>query len=114
MTTQVSGLTIRPFTNTDYQTLARLWNATFTEFPETARGDAVRRPASAGQAACIDAGWRSATIAVVGVGMYDQMLHIYHPRKFTADVLVEPAYQLQGIRSHAVHQILDGLRSFDR
>ena len=97
MTTQLSGLTIRPFTNSDYEALARLWNATFMpSSPQTAEElqfDDQHRPAQVPASTLGGGARRSRSLAI---GMYDQMLRIYHPRKFTVDVLVEPAYQSAG------------------
>jgi mycothiol synthase len=112
MTTQISGLTIRPFTNTDYEALGRLWNATFTEFTATKEElqfDDQHRPAK-----CLHRRWVAERDGrTVAFAMYDQMMHIYHPRKFTVDVLVEHAYQLQGIGRALYDQIVDALRQFD-
>jgi mycothiol synthase len=109
MTTQLVDITIRPFRTDDYDAMAEIQNATFTDFtmtPDELRFDDGNRPAK-----CLHQRWvAECDGSVVGVTHYDQLAHIYHPRKFSIDVVVHPEHLQHGIGSALWRTLVDGLR----
>jgi mycothiol synthase len=112
MTTQVTGLQIRPFSDQDYERLAELRNAVYTEFSDTAdelRFSDAKRPEK-----CRHQRWAAELDGqVMGFAEYDQSPHVYDPRKFSSDVVVDLDRLQQGIGRRLYATIIDALRSLD-
>jgi mycothiol synthase len=49
----------------------------------------------------------------VGVGLYNQQIYNFHPRKFNINIMVLPQYRRQGIGSALYDQVIEGLLPFD-
>ena len=103
---------IRPFTPADYPGINEVSNAVYREYPSTIAElrfqDEHRDPRCKFQrwVAEQDGG-------IVGVGEYGQSPSMYHPRKFSIEVTVHPAWQGQGIGSALYDQVIAALQPFD-
>lgn len=87
---------IRPFSPHDYAAFAALYNANFPEF--SASEDEFRLDDSVRPARCRVARWVGELDGrVVGLCGYSQEPSMFHPHKFTLDLMVEPSLQGQGI-----------------
>lgn len=104
--------TIRPFTPADYPGIAAVINAalpgSITRAEDIAEQDSHLAPhCKAGRFAAEVGG------ELVGVGEYVQYEGRYHPQRFTIRLLVQPAYQGQGIGSALYQQLREALAPFD-
>jgi mycothiol synthase len=112
------SFTIRPFTAPDYERIAAINNAAYSDaagnpiFPKTpeqfAEGDSER------QAHIRFARWVAEVDGfVVGVGEYDQAAYRYHPRRFFIDVFVDPACWGRGIGGALYREAEAGVLALD-
>ncbi len=112
MTTTASTFTIRRFHEDDYAAFTALLNSVFTEFMQTEealRFEDEKRPEK-----CRHERWIAERDGrIVGYSQYDQMPHIYDPRKFSLDVAVSPDYLQQGIGRALYRTMIESLRQFD-
>jgi mycothiol synthase len=104
-------VTIRPFTADDYEALARIGDAAYSDaegqplMPHSAddmrADDADRQPH-------IKAGRWVAEVdgQIVGATEYDQEAGRYHPRRFWVDLYVHPEYQRRGIGTALYERLL--------
>ena len=103
---------IRPFTPDDYPAFCAVWNAVYTDFPQTTEewrfDDEHRDPK------CKWARWVAETNGrLVAGGHYDQSPRHYHPQKFYIDIGVLPELQGRGLGKAIYTQIMAALSSFD-
>ena len=112
-TSKTSPGTIRPFTEADYDVVARLFNSNFApEFekaPNEIRFDDEHRPAHIKSGRWIVEHDGQA----VAYASYGQRAHAYHPRKFQLTIAVDPRWQLRGIGRRLYELLIDALRPFD-
>lgn len=104
--------TIRPFAAGDYPAVAALHNALFAEMPlpaEHLRHRDEHRPSKVRSARWV----AEQDGRVVAYAQYDQWTGTFHPRKFMLDLVVDEAYQGQGIGSALYDLLLESLRPFD-
>jgi mycothiol synthase len=99
-------------TDEDYEGIVRVGNATFPEYSRTVAecryGDAHQDPK------CKRARWVAEREgAIVGLGKYSQDSFMYHPRKFTLDLMVHPDHQGHGIGRALFEHLLAELEPFD-
>jgi predicted N-acetyltransferase YhbS len=112
VTTTLSTLTIRQFTDDDYADYTRLHNALYVEFGKTE--ESFRFNDGARPAKCQHKRWVAERGGrVVGYGQYDQLAHIWDPRKFAVEIAVDGECLQQGIGSALYRTIVDALRPFD-
>jgi GNAT superfamily N-acetyltransferase len=110
--TTTTSVTIRPFHSSDYKALAAIQNATYTEFTTTV--DDIQHEDEHRAPHCLHRRWVAERDGrVVGVAAYVQLEHVYHPRKFSLDVLVDPERLQQRIGSTLWTTMIDALRAFD-
>lgn len=109
-------VTIRPFTENDYEAALAVEMAVWPDYPETAEEwrfqDAHRAPK------CRWGRFVAETITdnqkfVVGYAYYDQQVDMYHPRKFQINVSVLPEWQGTGIGQRLYEQVISALHPFD-
>jgi GNAT superfamily N-acetyltransferase len=107
-----SSWSIRPFEETDYPAIARLWNEIFPEDrytpEELAYYDAaLPPPGKLGRWVALESG------DVIGVADYQQSPEAYHPRKFFLQLYVDPRFERRGIGSALYDRLLEELAPFD-
>src|SRR5438552_14148825 len=90
-------VTVRPFTVADYEAIARLHNGTFgPEFNKKSgelRFEDEHQPAH-----CNWARWIAERDGkVVGFCGYTQPGHMYHPRRYSLTIVVDPSVYLNGV-----------------
>lgn len=111
-------LRIRPFAATDYDAVAALSNASYSDaqgqplLPLSAddlrTADARRNPK------CRFERWVAELEGrVVAAGEHDQTAYRYHPRKFWIDLFVHPEHQGQGIGRRLYNYVVTAMRSYD-
>lgn len=111
-TQQLATLTIRPFTADDYADITRLHNVNFPEF--SAPADEFEFEDSRREKYCRCARWIAECDGrVVGFAHYDQMAHIYHPRKFQLALTVDPEYYGRGIGRRLYDLLLEEVQQFE-
>ena len=104
--------TIRPFTASDYEGVARLWNTVHADdkltAEEVAHHDASFEPP-------YEFGRFVAEIAgeLVGAATFEQHAGMYHPQKFYLDVHVYPEVEGQGVGRALYEQVLRAVAPFD-
>jgi mycothiol synthase len=118
MNNQNSDFLIRPFGPDDYEQIAAVSNAAYSDadgrpmVPARAQDlretDEERPPhIRFGRWVAVAGG------QVVGVAEHDQTPHRYHPRKFWVDLYVQPDYQGRGIGSALYEQLMAALDPLD-
>ncbi|NJM08057.1 GNAT family N-acetyltransferase [Candidatus Gracilibacteria bacterium] len=90
------NITIRPFTADDYAGVLAMRNAALPDYPESVEGwrswDDNREPKCHFERyVAEDAG------TIVGVGHFFNVSWMYHPQKFSLDIVVHPEYQGHGV-----------------
>ena len=105
--------TIRPFTEADYDIVARLFNANFAPEFEKAP-DEIRFDDEHRQAHIKSARWIVEQDGqAIAYASYSQRAHAYHPRKFQLTIAVDPRWQLRGIGGRLYDLLIDTLRPFE-
>lgn len=103
---------IRPFTATDYETLAQLYTANNPDNPTSA--EEMRFNDEHTDPKCYLRRWVAERDGMaVGVAVVAQSAGMYHPRKFFVNGSVHPEYQRQGIGSALYGHLLEELAAFD-
>ncbi len=104
-------LAFRDFDPSEYDRLVEVYNANFPDYPtsvgETRYWDEMydKSKYHYKRYACIDAD--SGT--VLGFGKINHAMWMYHPQKFSVDVLVDPRYQGRGIGSRIYQKLTNEL-----
>ena len=87
---------VRPFEHDDYEAVADVWTRAMPEYPETA--DETRHRDERRDPQCRFRRFVAERVgAIIGYAQYDQSPAMYHPRKFSVAVYVDPDHQRQGI-----------------
>jgi GNAT superfamily N-acetyltransferase len=106
--TTTTSTKLRAFNN-DYDALARIHNAVFTDFaqtPDEFRFDDDKRPER-----CRHARWIAEQDgSIVGYAQYDQHAAIFDPNKFTVEIGVDPRCLRRGIGRALYRTAIDALR----
>lgn len=106
------NLSIRPFTDADYEAAVAITNANYPEYQDTVDewryGDAHRDPK------CRFSRWVGEVDSqVVAYGNYDQWSGMYHPRKFSIFAAVEPSFQGRGYGAALYDHIMAALEPLE-
>lgn len=105
-------MTPRLFTPEDYAAMVAITNRVYPDYPETVDEwvfqDAHRDPRCRWQRWVIEQDG-----AVVGLGGYSQWSGMYHPRKFSVSITVDPEYQGRGIGKALYDQVRAALSPLD-
>jgi GNAT superfamily N-acetyltransferase len=110
-TTSTSTTTIRLFED-DYDAFARVHNAVYTDFAQTAeefRYEDGRKPERLKQQRWV----AERDGRIVAYADYHQHAGIFDPHKFAVEIGVEPDYLLQGIGSALYRTVIEALRPFE-
>ena len=118
MNKQTGHFPIRPFGPDDYDQIAAVSNAAYSDAEgrpvlpvraEDLRGGDEERPPFIrfGRWVAVADG------RVVGVCEHDQTAHRYHPRKFWVDLYVQPEYQRRGIGSALYDRLMTAMEPSD-
>ena len=109
-------VTIRPFTENDYDAALAVEMAVWPDYPGTVEEwrfrDAHRDPK------CQRERFVAETMtdnqkSVIGYASYDQHVDMYHPRKFHLNVSVLPEWQGAGIGQRLYDQVVSSVQSLD-
>lgn len=96
----------------DYESVATLNNVNFPEFTWTA--DEIKHDDATRPTKCRSGRWVAECEGrIVGVAQYDQYANAYNPRKFSIEVLVDPACHNRGIGKHLYAMLIERLRGFE-
>jgi GNAT superfamily N-acetyltransferase len=111
--TTLTGVAIRPFLPTEYAEIARLHNANFA--PDFTRdAEKLAFEDSARPAHCRAGRWVAMCDGrMVGYADYTQSPGLYHPKKFSIEVSVDPEYIGRGIGGRLYQRLIDELQQFD-
>jgi mycothiol synthase len=110
----IMTITIRAFesTDADYEALARIHNAVYTDYPDTPEEyrfyDERREPMY--KSGRVIAEWGGEP---VGVGVYRQSVDAYHPQRFGFEVMVEPEHQSKGVGRALMAALEGAIQPFD-
>lgn len=111
-------LIIRPFAVSDYDALAALVNAAYSDaqgqplLPTSA--EELRTTDTQRDPKCRFGRWVAEQDGqVVAAGEHDQTAYRYHPRKFWLDLFVHPEYQGHGIGRRLYDYVLAAMQSYD-
>lgn len=112
MTLIGTDLTVRPFSEHDYERMAAFFNLVEPDYPvaaeELRRDDSVRDPKlEVGRFLAERNG------ELVGLARYGQNSGLYHPQKFFLNIHVHPSHRAQGIGSRLYEHLLEALKLFD-
>jgi GNAT superfamily N-acetyltransferase len=89
-------ITIRPFTADDYTDVIAMRNATLPDYPESVEG--WRAWDGSREEKChFERYVAEVEGMIVGVGHFFNVSWMYHPQKFSLDIVVHPEYQGRGI-----------------
>ncbi|MCP4547444.1 MAG: GNAT family N-acetyltransferase [bacterium] len=106
------SFTIRPFTDADYEAMARVHNSAYPDYPETA---ADWRRWNKLKESKINWGYFVAEKdgEIVGMANYSNSSWAYHPRKFVMLVAVQPEARGDGIGAALYDKILAAVAEHD-
>jgi GNAT superfamily N-acetyltransferase len=128
--TPAPGFTLRAFAPSDYEQMAEVFTEAYQEYPMTAleieRRDEIREercnhrrwvavagaPRASAGADSMGADPTGAD-SIIGVGEHDQFGWMYHPRKFSIDIVVRPAWQGRGVGRALYDEILGAIEPFE-
>jgi GNAT superfamily N-acetyltransferase len=103
---------IRPFDEGDYAAMAYLHNTNYADFADDMQELRLRDQRLPEY--CLRARWVAESGGrVVGFGEYVQNQYLYHPRKFSLEVAVDPSCYGQRIGSRLYTTVMAGIESFD-
>lgn len=106
-------LTFRDFDPSDYERLVEVYNANFPDYPtsvsESRYWDEMydKSKYHYKRYNCVDA----ASGEILGFGKINHAMWMFHPQKFSVDVLVDPQYQGRGIGSQIYQKLAGQLES---
>jgi GNAT superfamily N-acetyltransferase len=105
-------ITVRPFTENDYEAMVEIWNAAYPDYPETVEEnrfyDERRDPKCMHARFVAELGEHA-----VGIGLYTQFEGMYHPRKFYISAYVRPENQGQGVGAALYEAVMEALMPFE-
>src|SRR5881296_1778249 len=109
MSQAIAPLAFRDFDPSAYDRLVAVYNANFPDYPtsvsETRYWDAMYDKSKYLYKRYVCVGADSGTI--LGFGRINHAMWMYHPQKFSLDIVVDPQYQGRGIGSK-IHEKLTG------
>ncbi len=114
----LATVTVRPFTDSDYDAALAVESAVWLDYPETVEEwrfrDAHRDPkCRRGRFVAETAPDPAGRQLVIGYGYYDQWVDMYHPRKFHINVSVLPEWQGAGVGKRLYDRVISDLEPLD-
>ena len=115
---KAAGVTIRAFTDSDYEAVVAVEITVWPDYPETVEErrfrDAHRDPKCRHARFVAEIVSDSGEKSVIGYAYYDQQADMYHPRKFHVSVSVPPEWQGVGIGAQLYDRLLTELKPLDQ
>ncbi len=112
MTLTRPELTVRPYTEGDFERIAAFHNLVEPDYPTTVgelrRNDSLRDPKLDYNLFLAERGG-----TLIGTARHTQASGLYHPQKFYLSVHVHPAHRGQGLGSRLYEHLLDALGPFN-
>ena len=112
MTLISSDITVRPYTQDDFERIAAFHNLVEPDYPTTVgelrRNNSLRDPKLDYNLFLAERGGD-----LVGTARHTQSSGLYHPQKFYLNIHVHPAHRRQGLGSRLYTHLLDALKPFD-
>ncbi len=105
-------LTVRPYTEDDFERIAAFHNLVEPDYPTTAselrRNNSLRDPKLDYNLFLAERGGD-----LIGTARHTQASGLYHPQKFYVNIHVHPAHRRQGLGSRLYERLMDALEPFD-
>jgi GNAT superfamily N-acetyltransferase len=112
-----SAITIRPFSDRDYESALAVEMAVWPDYPQTTAEwrfrDERRDPKCRHARFVAETAAAGGPPGVIGYAYYEQMVDMYHPRKFHINVSVLPEWQGSGVGKRLYNRLVDALQPFD-
>ena len=103
---------IRPLTSDDYEILADIMNSVLPDYALT--GGQLRHDDEHRDKRCRCQRWLYEIDGdTVGIGVFQNLAYMFHPRIFRIDISVRPEYQRRGIGSRLYDHVLSALAEHD-